>query len=225
MIERIKSKEILRINIAIGILFMILMIIAMFNYPGGTYVDTESLGYDFFNNYFSDLGRLESHSGRSNLISFVLFSSAIIMAGLSLVSYHYVLKEFLRKEMIVELGIKRIFITGVLAGLAFIGIAITPSDIINEIHMIFVGIGFSMLCLNSYLTFTVKSDKVLFTKVQITTLKVFAVALVIYMILFILAPGKENALGLFIRVTGQKIIIGFVIISYMIQNQQFLKKS
>ncbi|MHA1933530.1 MAG: hypothetical protein ACW96X_13380, partial [Promethearchaeota archaeon] len=46
--------------------FVILTAIAMLFYKGGTYIDHFSSGYIFWQNYFSDLGRIVAHSGIQN---------------------------------------------------------------------------------------------------------------------------------------------------------------
>jgi hypothetical protein len=37
-------------------LFVVLTVVAMFVYPGGTYTDGTTVGYNFFRNFFSELG-------------------------------------------------------------------------------------------------------------------------------------------------------------------------
>ena len=44
-------------------LFVLLTIAAMFTYPGGTFTDETTVGYDFFRNFFSDLGRVTAPNG------------------------------------------------------------------------------------------------------------------------------------------------------------------
>nr|MDO8119047.1 hypothetical protein [Candidatus Sigynarchaeota archaeon] len=55
--------------IAGGIQFLILSSISMLTYPGGTKYDPTTIGYLFWNNMFSDLGRIVAHNGVINSIA------------------------------------------------------------------------------------------------------------------------------------------------------------
>ena len=54
------------------ILFLILIFIAMFTYPGGVRDDPLIAGYSFWGNTFSDLGRIVAWNGELNIISMIL---------------------------------------------------------------------------------------------------------------------------------------------------------
>ena len=49
--------------------FLIFNILAMLTYPGGTLHDSSTVGYSFFNNFLSDLGRFISWDGSHNFYS------------------------------------------------------------------------------------------------------------------------------------------------------------
>jgi len=54
-------------NVLIGIVIAnIFLIIAMLNYPGGSQIASNSVGYDFINNYFCDLFGTEAQNGMEN---------------------------------------------------------------------------------------------------------------------------------------------------------------
>ena len=55
-----------------------LLTISAFFYGGGNYKNDETLYYNFFTNFISDLGRITSHSGNDNTISLVLFSIGML---------------------------------------------------------------------------------------------------------------------------------------------------
>ena len=55
-------------SILIGIMIgVILLVLATFFYPGGTYLDTNSIGYDWANNYISNLLRPLAVNGADNV--------------------------------------------------------------------------------------------------------------------------------------------------------------
>ena len=67
-------------RLALGF-FVILNIIAMLCYSGGTYLDHLNPGYSFAGNFLSDLGRTMSFSGEVNFLSSQLFNMALILSG------------------------------------------------------------------------------------------------------------------------------------------------
>ena len=54
-----------QIVIVASLAFVVVTILAMFTYAGGTGANPQNPGYSFLTNFFSDLGRTVSHSGRS----------------------------------------------------------------------------------------------------------------------------------------------------------------
>jgi len=60
-------------------LFVFLTIAAMFIYPGGNSNDERTEGYDFFRNFFSDLGRFRLVNGSLNTTSMILFAIALFL--------------------------------------------------------------------------------------------------------------------------------------------------
>ena len=63
--------------------FVILSTIAMASYPGGTPWDPTAVGYTFWQNALSDLGRTVAYNGQGNPIASPLFNSALFLLGLS----------------------------------------------------------------------------------------------------------------------------------------------
>ncbi len=114
--------------------FLILSIIAMIIFPGGTRLDSSVVGYSFSYNKFSDLGMWETYSGGSNLISFLLFNIGLIIVGLSLIPYVvFSAKYFISQDKPkhwVYIG----EIAGIIASVAFVGVGLTPRDLLIDLH-------------------------------------------------------------------------------------------
>ncbi len=68
-------------------LFIVFNVIAMFFYPGSTYLNNLSSGYSFTQNFLSDLGRTISYSGESNFFSAQFFNMSLILAGIVFISF------------------------------------------------------------------------------------------------------------------------------------------
>ena len=64
-------------------LFFSFIVIGIIKYPGSTYLDNSTIGYDFFKNFLSDLGRTLTFNGNTNFYS----SFFLIMPYASLDSY------------------------------------------------------------------------------------------------------------------------------------------
>tara|TARA_B100000953_G_scaffold18562_1_gene15761 strand:- start:1921 stop:2643 length:723 start_codon:yes stop_codon:yes gene_type:complete len=106
--------------------FFLCNIIAMYFYAGGSISDSESVGYDFFRNYLSQLGRTRGVNGENNLISFRFWSAGMATTGTLFIIYYMYLPTFF--------GIKKITILGsffaIISSICFIMTGITPGDII-----------------------------------------------------------------------------------------------
>ena len=62
--------------------FILFNIFAMLAYPGGTLDNPSILGFSFFNNFLSDLGRFNSWGQSQNFYSQLFFNSTMIIAGI-----------------------------------------------------------------------------------------------------------------------------------------------
>ena len=61
--------------------------IAMYFYAGGTIINPLNQGYNFWYNFFSDLGRITALSGQHNLISFAIFTISALIMSISLLLF------------------------------------------------------------------------------------------------------------------------------------------
>lgn len=109
------------------IIFLSSLFMASLFYGGGNYIFTDTTSYSFTTNFLSDLGRLSSHSGNSNISSFIYFF--IGMSALGFGAYHFI---FLCANYF-EPQFPRIYIIAKLLALfgiiCTIGIIVTPADV------------------------------------------------------------------------------------------------
>ena len=116
-------------------IFLICNILAMVYYPGGTINNHESIGYDFFRNFLSQLGRVKAYivDGIGNLlcnmISFRIWTAGMATSGVIFVIYYIFLPTFFGKQKlsIIASGF------GVIAGGCFVLTGITPIDIFDHL--------------------------------------------------------------------------------------------
>ena len=122
--------------------YIILIAIAMLAYPGGIRDNTSLVGYTFWGNTFSDLGRVTAWNGDPNPTSMTLFSFAYGINAITMVLFYLV---FIHKFDGEDLSAKTSKIGswfGIISSIAIIGIIFSPADILNGPHWIFVYIGY-----------------------------------------------------------------------------------
>ena len=128
----------------VTIFFTISVFISMFFYPGGNIHDPSQIGYSISHNFLSDLGGYKSHSGLSNLISFLIFNFSMILFTLIGISFLFIPKLF--KEDIISFIISIIGSVFLFFGtIFFAGIGLTPHDLHLDAHIFFALNAFRLL--------------------------------------------------------------------------------
>jgi len=205
--------------------FIILTLIAMVYYKGGTYIDQSTSGYLFWNNLFSDLGRTIAHSGLTNRISFIIFTVTLLVWGFShipfYVAFSFILRENKKQKQLSKAG----SILGVLTGISYMGIALTPSDILNDAHNFFVLMAFSSIFVSIIIYSIVIYHNKSYSNFYSYVLVISAIILALFYISLLLMPDKSIQIELFIQVLGQKIAMYTLLISGFIQGYGAWKKS
>ncbi|MHA1717898.1 MAG: hypothetical protein ACTSWX_13770 [Promethearchaeota archaeon] len=141
-------KKLSQIFLSAGaIQYVIISSIAMLFYPGGSNADPiggpYTVGYDFFGNYFSDLGRTIAINGMPNPIASILYYIANLIYALCLIPFFLTISsEFPMKKRGKGAGIAA-SIFGIIAGLGTFTYAVTPSNLYPVFHNIGVGFGYS----------------------------------------------------------------------------------
>ncbi len=214
------KRRILLINLIGFIQFPLVSSIAMFFYPGGNGVNLEAPRYSFFYNFFSDLGRTKAINGQSNFIPLILFIATICILGTSLVIYYLITQIIFDSLQINRYLTLFGTIFGVLSGLSFFGIILTPVDLYPVHHLFFAVITFLLLILASFFrSFTLYYCEKYPKKYSMVFL-IFTVSFSIYFTIYlIIAAFSHNLIpeGLLIQVTGQKIVFYALIFCYSLQ--------
>lgn len=189
------------------VLFVFLTMLGMFFYAGGTYLQFNKKGYSFFMNFFSDIGRTISHSGDSNLISFIFFSLAFFLAGIMLMPTFIAFPFFFSKKTTNWWISISGSVLGIFTGICFMGITFAPSDIHIDAHSFFVYGGFISGFYVSLLYSLAILFKTSYAKRYGFNLLFFTIILVFYLGLLFIGPSIETSIGLVIQATGQKIVL------------------
>ena len=201
------------------LVFVCFNIISMITYPGGSVNNKLPLndinaqkGYSFFYNFFSDLGMTVSHSGDINLLSCFLFNFSLIVIGICFFMLFYKVGDvFIGNKWLSKIGT----FCGMLSGLCFIGVALTPSNIFLQWHIIFAEWIFRFLFIGSFiysiLIFKTRNfdNKYAFSFI----LFAFMVLVYIYISQFYLGDVRLHPEDLAPHVISQKLIAFWILIS------------
>jgi hypothetical protein len=189
------------------VLFVVLTIVAMFFYPGGTLVDPTTSGYSFLINYFSDLGLTWCHARVPNTVSAVLFVTALTMAGSGLVLFFLAFPQFFARSRWGKLISLIGSIFGVIAGLCFIGVALTPANLVLETHLAIMMWAFRTFSV-AVICYTVAIFREPDYPNRFGLVFVgFAALLVSYVVLLVAGPAYDSPEGIMVQAIGQKIIV------------------
>ena len=217
MYNRINTLVLTKFPLIALSLFTSFIVIGFIKYPGSTYLDNSTIGYYFFKNFLSDLGRTVTFNGVTNFYSSFFFNNALCIAGLLFSVFYYFLPKFFQQENFFKISIIGSTF-GILSCLCFIGTGLTPADLNLDAHIFFSNYLF-------YLSFpaTLIYSYVIIRSHKINTLYgigyfAFAISLVSYIFILEFGPApKESHFGLVFQATSQKIItICFVLATWML---------
>jgi hypothetical membrane protein len=197
--------------------FLVLSVVAMLLYPGGTVADPMTSRYSFFQNFFSDLGRTVSPRGQPNTAAAILFATALALAGAGLALFFLASSALFARPRWGRLLSRLGSAFGVLSGLCFVGVALTPADVVLEAHRWFVLTAFraflpAVICY----TLAVLVNRCYPSRFAFVYLG-FAALLAAYLVLLIHGPAPDTSRGLAIQATGQKVIAYAAIVCVFIQ--------
>ena len=176
-------------------------------YPGGTFHDRHTDGYRFATNFLSDLGMTVAHGGQSNRLGALLFVLALctVVAGLggALVGFGRLYADRPASRAAARLAAG----AGLVAGAAFVGVALTPGNSLLSLHVAFTMLGFHVLPLVALLLALASfhSDAL----PQRVTVAWFGLAalLVLYVLMLRRGPGLYTPGGLVAQVLAQKLVV------------------
>lgn len=187
--------------------FVFLTLGAMALYPGGTALDDQSKGYQFFVNFFSDLGRTVARNDEPNPVASKLFFAALTGAGLALGTFFWAFARFfwdgLWQRVLTTAGV----LFGTIAAFNFVGVALYPANLFPREHVAcvfaaFRAFPFAILCFSLALSLSRS-----YPRRGLWIFGAFALALVAYLALITVGPPPLSDSGLMVQAAGQKIVV------------------
>jgi len=120
-----------------AILFILLQIVGMQVYPGGTMYDVSTIGYSFSKNFFSDMGAYVARNGEPNYLSMIIFSLSLTIVGITFALYYLFLPKVLGNDRTNYLLASTGTLFAIGGSICMIGTGFTPSDIVFAPHVFF----------------------------------------------------------------------------------------
>ncbi len=120
-------------------IFILLVSLGIVFYPGGARLGLiDNVGYTFWYNFISDLGRLTAINGDPNTVSHILFTASLSILGIAQFAYHINVQFLIRqkKSSTILAIISAAF--GVTYSILYIAIAIVPYDVNAVLHNKFI---------------------------------------------------------------------------------------
>nr|MDO8118157.1 hypothetical protein [Candidatus Sigynarchaeota archaeon] len=196
--------------IAGGIQFLILSSIAMLAYPGGTKYDPTTVGYLFWNNMFSDLGRTVAHNGMINSIASPLYISAMWILGVLFIPFYIAFPSRARLE-----GRGKPFSTWVLlarilgigATIFFILSASFTQDLFPVLHLRFAQFIFVLMTPVALIYWRVLASDQGKADLYSNCFLFFAIVIVSGIIITIASGDPVNEMVVTIQATTQKVMV------------------
>ena len=120
-----------------AILFILLQIVGMQVYPGGTMYDVSTIGYSFSKNFFSDMGAYVARNGEPNYLSMIIFALSLTIVGITFSLYYLFLPRVLGNDRTNYLLASTGTLFAIGGSICMIGTGFTPSDIVFAPHVFF----------------------------------------------------------------------------------------
>ena len=214
-----------RILLIIGtVQYVVLTVLAMIFYPGGIIGDTSIVGYSFTQNFFSDLGRISTPGGESNIVSRILFSTALTVSGILFIPYLITLPGVFTKSRPARILCYIGSAIGIYTAICFVAIAFVPiGGDLTDLHLSLVEMAFAFVPLEALCFAIAMYLEKEFSRLYSYVFFAFTIILFLYLGLLFMGPkltnpdGSYNPDGLTIQAVGQKIVVYAMNISFAIQ--------
>tara|TARA_B100000579_G_C22817946_1_gene848963 strand:- start:139 stop:864 length:726 start_codon:yes stop_codon:yes gene_type:complete len=206
----------------VALFFIFFNVIGMYLYPGGTIHNPDSANYQLAHNFFSDLGRAVAHNGLQNFHASFIFNLTLLLIGTTFCIFYFAMSSLFKdtKLNLILSNLGAIF--GLLAGLSFIGVALTPSDLNLGLHVFFANSIFRMALATSLCFGVVIIRTSVIPSKYAVGYFLFSVALIIYIGVGEYGPSaRESEIAMVFQVVAQKVIVLIFLLSVVYQTFGF----
>ncbi len=214
--------KIKRFFILLGMLgamqFLLLSTLAIQQYDGGAmhFPNADSFSYKY--NFFSDLGRTRNFRGEPILLSRHIFQLTILITGGCTIAFFLVFSSFFQGHSMAKILSVIACFLGIISGLGFMGIAITPWNEMYWSHFYYVRLSFTAFLLMSLMAMIAIYIHPRYPNFYGYIFLVFILILAAYLlILFFGEHPRRSSNALLWRALSQKVVVYSQIICMLIQ--------
>jgi len=190
------------------LIFLALVTMAAFLYPGGTLHDKDMAVYSFSNNYLSDMGRTMAINGDANFFASSFFLLALLIAGSVIILFFIHARPLFSDNKTMRSLSSVGTIMGIMGCLCLIGVGFTPVNLYREAHILSANWVFRFFFIASLCyTLTIFLKKEMPNRLAIGYL-VFSLFIISYILINELGPSPSSSPKILtIKVMAQKIIL------------------
>ena len=205
--------------------FVVMTVLAMYFYDGGTLHQRELRGYSFLLNYFSDLGRTVDFRGQSNDLPRNLFRIALSVSGGCLILFFFALPGIFTSKIAKGLAILT-GLFGLIAAVSYVAIANIPWNVDYRGHVYYVRTGFlAFLMVAIFYSIAILLEPKYPRRYAVAFL-VFAFILAIQIVIMFFGPrAYRSEEALFLQVVAQKVVVYAQIFCLLYQSVGALRLS
>ncbi len=194
---------------------------AMTRYPGGTALDRTSAGYSLPRNFLSDLGMTVAYDGQFNRLGAGLFVLSLLVLVVGLGSVVMTISRRLSGHHAARRWARLAAALGVLACLAFVGVAVTPENRVMAVHVTFTQWAWRIIPLVAALL-AIASFQTPGLRARVAIVWVIlAILMASYAALLSWGPSLATADGLVLQAVAQKIASVVVIAALLLVAREF----
>jgi hypothetical membrane protein len=188
--------------------FVMLTVLSVLFYPGGTYRDHSAAGYSFFRNFLSDLGMPQSWDGRANPVGAVLFVSAEVLLAIALVAFFVGFVRLSSASHRARGWSRAAAGAAVVACAALVVASVTPANRFQTIHVEAALLVFRASFVATGLLAVAIARDGRFAPATVSVAILLPVALAAYIGVLELGPSaRRSDHGLAFQATSQKVIL------------------
>lgn len=203
--RRLKIRKSIQFGMISVLIYLIFSTIAMLFYSGGDWFNPTLSHYNFFGSFLSDLGRMHGFSGSPTYATAVFYAVGLISMGIGTIvffkTHHYLLSDTNTTLRFTAT------IMGIIAGLGYIGIAVTPWDLWPKIHLTFVFTGFLSFMVASMLLFFLIRQQRDYPNTYGVLYLIIGLLIGSYVLMMLYGPSSDQIWGRIVQATGQKIMV------------------
>jgi hypothetical protein len=194
---------------------VVLAIVSMIRYPGGTTLDPSPHGYSVWQNFLSDLGMTVAYDHRPNRLGAALFGVSLVLLVLALGGCLFGLVRLYSASHRARRFARAAAAVGLLVCAAFVGVAVTPENRVMGLHLSATLLAFRTFPVLSFLFLLATISSGVFPRRVAVAWGALTVVLAVYVVVLGWGPSLTTVSGLTFQVAAQKIVAVVAVVTFV----------